>query len=392
MIQSSAVLKFITVICLALLAYHYLIYAALMKVWGLLHPCPVRQAAVTPTVTLIVSAYNEADVIAQKVENSLALDYPADKLEIMFVTDGSDDETPAIVARYAERGVVLLHSPARRGKSAAMNRGAAQARGNILVFSDANAFYEPDVLRKLVRHFADETVGGVSGNKTIRQGDGRIGQSAGLYWRYESALKSWESAVGSTGAVVGEMLAVRRDCFTPIPPDIINDDTYLLLRLTGTGWRVLHDPEAVSWETAVLTPEDERIRRRRIAAGRYQLVLQPRLWPWRYPVYLFQFFSHKVLRALLPFFMAGAFAANLWLVGRKQAGKLMKLTFAGQLIVYLLALVGALFPGNGRWHKLPTVVYYIVNGNLTSVQGLLHYLSGKQTVLWEKASREKEAG
>ncbi len=385
------ILTAVTVFCLTMLAYHYLIYAALMKIWGVLCPRPVRQAAVTSTVSLITSAYNEADVIAQKVENSLALDYPADKLEIIFVTYGSDDDTPAIVRQYAENGIILLHDPVRRGKSAAMNRGAAQARGNILVFSDANAFYEPDVLRKLARHFADETVGGVSGNKTIRHSDGRIGQSAGLYWRYESALKSWESAVGSTGAVVGEMMAVRRVCFAPIPSNIINDDTYLLLRLTGQGWRVLHDPEAVCWETAALTPEDERIRRRRIAAGRYQLVLQPHLWPWRHPVHLFQFFSHKVLRALLPFFMAGAFAANLLLVEGRQAGKLMKITFAGQLFVYLLAVFGTLFPGNGRIHKLPNVVYYIVNGNLTSLQGLARYLSGKQTVLWEKARREEEA-
>ncbi|HID52002.1 MAG TPA: glycosyltransferase family 2 protein [Anaerolineae bacterium] len=380
----------ITVFCLAMLAYHYLIYAALMKIWGVLRPRPVQQAAVTPTVSLIISAYNEANVIAQKAENSLALGYPADKLEIIFVTDGSDDDTPAIVRQYAENGIILLHDPVRRGKSAAMNRGAARATGDILVFSDANAFYEPDVLRKVARNFADETVGGVSGNKTLQHSDGRIGQSAGLYWRYESALKSWESAVGSTGAVVGEMMAVRRVCFTPIPPHIINDDTYLLLRLTGQGWRVLHDPEAICWETAVLTPEDERIRRRRITAGRYQLVFQPRLWPWRYPLHLFQFLSHKVLRSLLPFFMVGAFVANLLLVGLRQANKLMKLTFVGQLFVYLLALVGALFPGDGRVHKLPTIVYYIVNGNLTSLQGLARYLSGKQTVLWEKARREEE--
>ncbi len=384
------ILSIITTFCLAALAYHYLIYAMLLKLWASLRPRPARQAPITPAVSLIVSAYNEADVIAQKVANSLALDYPADKLEIIIVTDGSDDETPAIVRRYADTGVKLRHDPVRRGKSAAMNRAAAQAGGDILVFSDANAFYEPDVLRKLVRHFADETVGCVSGNKTIRQSDGRIGQSAGFYWRYESAIKTWEGAVGSTVAVVGEMLAVRRTCFTPIPPHIINDDAYLATRLMNQGWRVLYDPEAVCWETAVLSPEDEHIRRRRITAGRYQLMFQLRLWPWRYPLTLFQLVSHKFLRLLLPFFMIGAFAANLLLLllGRRRAHWLMKLTFTGQMLVYLLALLGALLPGNGRWRKLPAIAHYIVHGNLTSLHGLARYLTGKQTVLWAKAKRE----
>ena len=384
------ILSLITTFSLAALAYHYLIYAALLKLWAILRPRPARQSPVTPSLSLIIAAYNEADVIAQKVENSLALDYPADKLEIIVVTDGSTDETPAIVRRYAAAGVKLLHHPARQGKSAAINRAAAQAGGDILLFSDANAFYQPDALRRLTRHFADETVGCVSGSKTIRQSNGRTGQSAGLYWRYESVIKQWESATGSTVAVVGEMLAIRRACFTPIPPHIINDDAYLAMHLLRHGWRVLYDPEAVCWETAVLAPEDERIRRRRITAGRYQLMFRLRLWPWRYPLVLFQLVSHKFLRLLLPFFMIGAFTANLLLLltGRRPAGRLVKLSFAGQAFVYLLALLGGARPGGGRLGKLPAVAWYIVNGNLSALQGLARYLTGRQTVLWDKARRQ----
>ena len=379
----------ITSFCLTVLAYHYLGYAALMKFLALVRSRPVKRADITPTMTLIVSAYNETAVIEQKLQNSLALDYPPDKLEIIFITDGSDDETPDIVGRFVDEGVILMHEPVRRGKSAAMNRAAARATGDILVFSDANAFYLPDVLRKLGRNFQDETVGCVSGNKTIRHSDGSIGQSAGLYWRYESAIKTWESMAGSTVAVVGEMLAVRHAYFEPIPAHIINDDAYIATRLMSQGWRVLYEPEAVCWETAVVSAKDESIRRQRINAGRYQLMFQPQVWPWQYPLTLFQLFSHKFLRLLLPFFMIGALFANVFLVAKRGANFLMKLTFIGQLFVYLLALIGWVTQGNEKRNKLPAVAYYVVNGNLTSLQGLVRYLSGKQTVLWAKAKREE---
>lgn len=385
-------LTIITSFFLSVVAYHYLLYGVLMKVWASLRPHRQRpEATALPPISLIVSAYNETAVIAQKIENSLALTYPADKLEIIIISDGSDDETAAIAQSYADTGITLMHDPVRRGKSAAMNRAAAQASGDILLFSDANAFYYADVLHKIGRHFADETVGCVSGNKTIRQNDGAMGQSAGLYWRYESAIKEWESAIGSTPAVVGEMLAIRRDCFTPIPAHIINDDAFLATDLTRRGWRVLYDPEAICWETAVVSAKDEHIRRRRINAGRYQLLFQPKLWPWRYPLPLFQLTSHKLLRLLLPFFMIGAFVSNLLLVWRKRPHWFMKIMLMGQTAVYLLALIGSVLSGkggNGRLQKLPTIAHYIVSGNIASLHGLARYLTGKQTVLWDKAARE----
>ena len=382
-------LTFITTFSVAILAYHYFIFAALMKLLAVVRPTPVKRDTIFPKVSLIVAAYNETAVIRQKIENSLALDYPQEQLEIIIVTDGSDDDTPQVVQTFAEQGIKLMHQPERRGKSAAINRAAEQATGEIFVFSDANAFYMPDVIQKLIRNFADESVGCVSGNKTIRQSDGTVGQSAGLYWRYESAIKTWESEVGSTVAVVGEMLAIRRDCFAPIPPHMINDDAFLATQLMGQGIRVLYEPEAVCWETAVLSTEDEVIRRRRINAGRYQLMFQFHLWPWRYPLTLLKLLSHKFLRLLLPFFMIGAFVPNLLLVLQRRANWLLQLTFLGQCCVYLLALLGALAQGNGRIWKLPKVAYYIVNGNLTSLQGLARFLSGKQTVLWAKAQREE---
>jgi biofilm PGA synthesis N-glycosyltransferase PgaC len=380
---------FATSFCLMILAYHYAGYAALMKLLAKMRPRPVKRGEIVPSITLIIAAYNETAVIEQKIKNSLALDYPADKLEIIVITDGSDDTSPDIVAQYADQGVKLMHEPVRRGKSAAMNRAAAQAAGDILVFSDANAFYLPDVVRQLARNFHDEAVGCVSGNKTIRSSAGNIGQSAGLYWRYESAIKTWESQVGSTVAVVGEMLAVRRDCFEPIPSHIINDDAYIATRLMSQRWRVLYEPEAVCWETAVVSTKDEVIRRRRINAGRYQLMFSPQVWPWPDPFTLMQLISHKFLRLLLPFFMIGALVANVILVVKRSANWLMKLAFLGQMLVYTLAAIGALSQNSQKRYRLPMIAHYIVTGNLTSLQGLVHYLSGKQTVLWAKAAREQ---
>ena len=155
------------------------------------------------------------------------------------------------------------------------------------------------------------------------------------------------------------------------------------------GWRVLYEPEAVCWETAVVSTKDEVIRRRRINAGRYQLMFSPEVWLWQNPFTLMQLISHKFLRLLLPFFMIGALAANVILVVRRSANLLMKLTFLGQMLVYALAAIGALTQNSEKRYKLPMIAHYIVNGNLTSLQGFVHYLSGKQTVLWAKAAREK---
>lgn len=379
----------ITWICLFVVAYHYVGYPALVWLLARLRPRPTRQGAALPTMSLIVAAYNEAEVIAAKVENSLALDYPPERLEIIFVTDGSDDGTPEIVAAHRGQGVCLLHQPRRQGKSAAINRAAAQASGEILVFSDANAFYLPDAPRMLARHFADEAVGGVSGKKTIRRSDAGISESSSLYWRYESAIKTHESAIGSTVGVVGEMMAVRRRLFHPIPPDIINDDAYLAVRLCRDGARVIYEPAATCWETAAESSQQEQIRRRRITAGRFQLLFRPRVWPWRSPWTLFALFSHKFLRLLLPFFLIGAFLGAILAAWRGEGGLWLRLALAIQAGGALLALWGAWQERAGQRGRIQALAYFLFNGNWNTLQGLARYLRGQQTVLWQKARREK---
>ncbi len=383
----------LTVFSASVLAYHYVLYPLLMAFWAKWRPTavpPATPAEKLPHASLIIAAYNEAGVITAKLDNSLTLQYPPGRLQIIVVTDGSSDETPALVRRYAKNGVVCLHEASRRGKSAAINRAMTTATGDMIVFSDANAFYEPDALLKLARHFQNGRVGGVSGQKTVRASQTAVSQSSGLYWKYESAIKKWESASGSTVAVVGEMLALRRSLFTPIPPAVINDDAYLATQILRQGYRVVYEPEAVCWETASSSSADELVRRRRISAGRYQLLFQPGWWPWRNPPALFQLISHKFLRLLLPFFMLAALLANGTAVLRRPSNRFMRLTLLAQIGLYGLAGLGWLAEKTGRAARIPAAVYYVVSGNFSSLHGLWRLLSGRQSVLWEKAQREAD--
>lgn len=365
----------------------YFIVLSLIQRFYRSHEAPSQTPL--PTVSLIIAAYNEADVIAKKLDNSQQLDYPADKLQVMVVADGSDDETAAIAQRYADQGVTVLFSPERRGKSDALNRGVAQATGEILVFSDANAYYYPQALQNLVRHFADPRVGCVSGRKTVHDSQSQIAQSEGLYWKYESRLKQLETNTGSTVGVVGEMNAIRKQLFEPIPKHVINDDSYLALRILSQGYRVVYEPEAISWETSAATTADEITRRQRINAGRYQQLFDITLWK-RIPAFnLFKLMSHKFARLLLPFFMIAAFVFNAMLLGFSKVPTVMRLLFWGQVAAYTAAFAGFLLEKVNKKNKILSAAYYIVSSNVAALKGFWRFVTGQQTVLWEKARRAR---
>jgi cellulose synthase/poly-beta-1,6-N-acetylglucosamine synthase-like glycosyltransferase len=377
----------LTWFAVAAVAHVYVGYPVLVALLARLHRRPVARREITPSVSLVIAAYQEEQVIREKLDNSLQLDYPRDRLEIVVVTDGSSDSTPQIVAKYAECGIQLLHQPERRGKSAAINRVVPHVHGEILLFSDANALYRPDALRKLVRNFADPSIGCVSGRKTVVQAGADVAASEGTYWRYESALKRHESLLGSTMGVVGEMLALRARLFEPIPSRIINDDAYLALRVLRAGYRVLYEPEALSWEVGAASVQEDAVRRRRIAAGRYQVLFSPRsLWPWRDAWALFQLASHKLLRLLLPFFMLAALAGSAALVALAPRPESITL-LAAQLAFYALAAVGWAAESAGQRGGPSALAYYLTRSNLASLQSLAGYLGGTQSVLWTKARR-----
>jgi biofilm PGA synthesis N-glycosyltransferase PgaC len=347
---------------------------------GLLARCarrPVQNAAITPRVTLVIPAYNEAPVIASKIENSLALDYPPERLEIVVVTDGSDDETVDIVAGYAERGVRLYHESQRRGKTAAINRVMPLLSSEIVVFSDANAMIEPGSLKALVRNFADPAVGGVAGEKRVLDG------GEGLYWRYESFLKRCDSAISSVMGAAGELFAIRRHLFEPPPANALIDDVVMSLRLVEAGWRVVYEPEAVATEESSPTLAGEWRRRSRVAAGGFQSIcwLPDLLNPTRGWV-AWQYFSHRVLRwAATPFLLPVGYLLNLFLL----RFPFYWLVFLGQTAFYVGALLGYGLARRGVRRGPLYAVFYFCFSNAIALVGFWRYITGTQPVTWAKA-------
>jgi biofilm PGA synthesis N-glycosyltransferase PgaC len=356
----------------------YPLFIALLARW---RPRPPRQADVLPSVSLIVPAYNEARCIAAKLDNALSLDYPADRLEVWVVADGSTDGTPDIVRGYAGRNVRLLYEPPRRGKIAAMNRTVLQTCGDILVFSDANTLMEPGSLRVLVRNFADPAVACVGGEKRVRSGGDVQARGESAYWRYEARLKAADSLVNTAIGAVGEFFAIRRALYQPLEEDCLLDDFVLSMRLVMVGWRVVYEPRAITYEDASPSLRSEWNRRARNAAGGFQALgrLRGLLSP-RHGFVAFQFLSHKVGRWTAPFWMIVAFLASAAL----YSVPLYRLLFWAQAAFYAAALLGWLSVAAGRRWRLLQIVFYFCFANATALGGFFRYLFREQTVLWNK--------
>jgi len=388
-------------ICIGFIVYAYLGYPVIITLMARLIPTKkYPEIEIIPHITLIIAAYNEALVINEKINNSLALDYPSDKLQIIVVADGSDDETPDIVRGYADYGVTLLYDPPRRGKAAAINRAVQVSNGEILVFSDANNHYVSNVLKKLIIPFADPKVGATSGSKRISNQGSQLGVSEGLYWRYESFIKRQETRLGCCTGVAGEILAVRHTLFEPLPENIINDDFYIAMCLIRRGYNIIFVPDAWSLEPISLSAFDERVRRTRIIAGRYQaLRLAHRILPIGRPFLFWQSISHKFIRPLVPFAMLGALVTNIlvvfipsqtliwfWMNSFSSIDWVLLLL---QILFYMMAFIGHKFSWTGRLKTLLYLPTFLVNSNLTAINGLWFYLSGRQTNLWQRVPRHE---
>jgi cellulose synthase/poly-beta-1,6-N-acetylglucosamine synthase-like glycosyltransferase len=353
--------------------------------------------AALPTISVVIAAHDEEAVIAEKLENTLALDYPAPRRQIVVASEGSRDATFEIVERFAARGVEQSFRLERRGKVPAINEAVSRARGEIVVFSDANNFYEPDALRRLAAAFEDPRVGAATGTKCLRREDGSLAESEGLYWRYESFIKRQEARLGSCIGAAGEILAVRRALLEPIPAGVINDDFYMAMRVLCRGHTVAYVPEARSWERTSVDLQQERVRRARIVAGRFQAFgMAGRLFPWRRPLLLWQLLSHKLARPLVPWAMLVALAANVvawlsppaagsgWLMlERPVAGLLLAL----QVVFYGVAAIGSRLKLRGPVAKLLFLPAFVVSGNVAAALGLLGYLAGRQTAVWKRVAR-----
>ena len=342
-----------------------------------------------PSCTLIVAAYNEADYILEKIQNTLQLNYPAGKLDLIFVTDGSSDRTPDLVSAFPE--ITLLHSPERKGKISAVHRAMEQVQTELVVFTDANTFLNPDALVYLCRHYADPKVGAIAGEMRVAIEDVTDATAGeGFYWKYESKLKAWDSELYSVVGAAGELFSVRRSLYEPVPANSVLDDFMISMRIAEQGYVIIYEPEAYALEKSSANVTEELKRKIRIAAGGIQSViwLKALLNPFKFPVLSFQYISHRVLRwTVTPFLMILALVLNLLIVIADPEGFYVLLLIL-QLAFYLSAYAGKVFEDRKVRVKLLFIPYYFCMMNYAVMAGLLRYFRGEQSVIWQKAARK----
>ncbi len=341
-----------------------------------------------PHVTVLVAAFNEADFIEEKIKNCLEFDYPKEKIQFLFVTDGSDDGTPDVVRKYSQ--IQLLHQPERKGKIAATNRAMPFVKTPIVVFTDANTIVNKEAIRKIVRHYADEKTGVVSGEKRImvKEKDAASGAGEGIYWKYESKLKRWDSELYSVVGAAGELFSIRAALFEPVPQDTIVEDFFMTLSIASRGYRIAYEPEAYAMEGPSASVGEELKRKIRIAAGGMQAVvrLSPLLNPFKYGVLSFQYISHRVLRwTLAPLSLPLLFITNIILASGDSS--FFKFFLAAQILFYLLALIGFLLERQKIKLKAFFIPYYFFIMNYAVYAGFFRAVKRSQSVVWERAKR-----
>jgi cellulose synthase/poly-beta-1,6-N-acetylglucosamine synthase-like glycosyltransferase len=366
------------------LAYVYAGFAGVVAVVGRLRRKVVRRAPVTPSVTLVIAAYNEEDIIAERLENALALDYPADRLEIIVAADGCTDDTDAIVRRYAGRNVRLLTLP-RRGKIHALEAAVAHATGDVLVFSDANVMCHRMALRAMVRNFADPEVGGVAGHVVYRLEEGSESSSRGesLYWDYDTRLKQLESDAGSIVSAHGALYAIRRALYRPLDDTAVTDDFAISTQVVEQGYRLVFEPAALASEVAVPEAAREFGRRVRLMTrGLRGVVLRRRLLnPFRFGFYALVLFSHKVLRRLAPAFLLVLAASSAWLA---PTAPFYAAAAAAQGMLYALAILGfALRRTRAGRLKALYIPFYYCMANAACALAIVHLLVGHRIASWQ---------
>ena len=342
-----------------------------------------------PSCTLIVAAYNEADFIAEKIRNTLELNYPEGKLELIFVTDGSSDASPDIIAKYPQ--IKLLHSNERKGKISAVHRAMQQVSSELVVFTDANTFLNKDALVLMCRHYADDKVGAIAGEKRVlieENADATAGE--GFYWKYESKLKEWDSELYSVVGAAGELFSIRHKLYQPVPANSVLDDFMISMRIAEKGYVIIYEPNAYAQESSSANIKEELKRKVRIAAGGMQSViwLSTLLNPFKYPVLSFQYISHRVLRwTITPFLMILALVLNVLLVF-SDSGTGYALLLSAQVVFYLSAYLGRVLEARKIRLKLLFIPYYFCMMNYAVLAGLSRYFFGEQSVIWEKAERK----
>ncbi len=372
-----------------------LVLFVLLKLKKLLFPNRFLKTDKTyePDVCLFVTAFNEKDYVHQKVENSFSLDYPKEKIQYVWVTDGSDDGTPNLLKKYDNLEVYHLNE--RRGKMHAMNRGVKFVKAPIIIFSDTNTILGNQSIREIVAKFSNEKTGCVAGEKRIveKEADAAAGAGEGMYWKFESWIKNMDAELNSAVGAVGELFAIRTELFEDVETDTLLDDFIISLRIAQRGYHIAYTPNAYAEETASLNVKEELKRKIRIAAGGVQTIfrLKSLLNPFKYGLLSWQYFSHKVLRwTLAPISLVLLFFVNLFIIFQQNSWtefQFYTLFLYLQIFSYLLAAVGWFFENRKLRFKILFVPYYFVTINYASIRGIFRYFKGQQSVNWEKAKR-----
>jgi cellulose synthase/poly-beta-1,6-N-acetylglucosamine synthase-like glycosyltransferase len=341
-----------------------------------------------PDITLIVACYNEADILHQKIGNTLQLQYPVDKVRLCFVTDGSTDGSQEIVKKYQR--VELFHEDGRKGKTAAVNRVMKTVRSTIVFFCDANTVLNENALILMARYYKDPQVGAVAGEKRVYQGtaEDAAASGEGAYWKYESMLKKWDSELYTVVGAAGELFSVRNSLYEDVPHGVLIEDFRLSMTIASKGYRVLYEPAAVATETASASMGEEHKRKVRISAGGLQEVwhFMKLLNFFKYGWLSFQYVSHRMLRwTLAPLSLLVVFIANVILAFDGHQMYLIFLIL--QLAFYTIAVIGYMLKDRKLKTKGLFIPYYFLFMNLAVYQGLLRLVRGKQTVVWDKAKR-----
>ncbi|RPI79636.1 MAG: glycosyltransferase family 2 protein [Desulfobacteraceae bacterium] len=368
---------------MAVTVYCYLLYPVCVRAVGRLRPKSVNKRNREPFVSIIISAYNEARFIKRTLENKLSLRYPPNKMELIIVSDGSDDGTDEIIKSHLKPNIRFVRQEPRQGKSAALNRAVAQARGEIICFSDANSIWDENALFHMARNFADATVGYVTGKMIYSNSTGNpTGAGCGLYMKYENKLREWESGIGSIVGVDGGIDAIRSNLYETIDPSLL-PDLILPLKVIEKGFRVVYEPKAVLREESLDNSQDEFKMRMRVSLRALHVLWRMRhlLNPFRYGLFSWQLLSHKWLRYFAWIFILSALITNVISFDRGLSYRFM---LFGQSFFYAFAILGyASEKFKIKLGKISTFPYYFIVLNLSSAAAFLKFIKGQNMVTWQ---------
>jgi cellulose synthase/poly-beta-1,6-N-acetylglucosamine synthase-like glycosyltransferase len=363
-----------------IMVYVYFGYPFIVGVLSRIRPRVVRKAEIIPEVSIVIAAYNEEANIQEKIHNALNLDYPKDKIEIIVVSDASTDRTDEIVKSFSAEGVVLLQRNERKGKTAAQNAAVTKAKGDIIVFSDANNFIDKNAVRKIVQNFADPDVGCVQGvMQWVSDEDSLTGSGGKFYWDYETRLKRSESLLGSMIGVSGFLYAVRKSIYTPLPEDSLSD-FLIALEVYKRGYRSVLEPEAVAREKIYERAGTEFRVRVRTALRAFRVIAKTSwaLNPFRYSKLAWQLISHKILRYAVPLFMFLLLLSSIQI-----RGTFYRIVLSAQFVFYVLAFLGFKASEKGEKNKMIYIPYYFCLVNIASLVAFIEMLKGEKYVTWE---------